>query len=71
MANRNQDNADATLEREAAQHVANLAKAYNTAAEAASGLTEEETKLLGLSKQLELSLQNIVASKVLRNNEIF
>lgn len=69
MANRNQDNADATLEREAAQHVANLAKAYNTAAEAASGLTEEETKLLGLSKQLELSLQNIVASKVLRNNE--
>lgn len=69
MATRNIDNADATLEREAAQHVNDLAKAYNAAAAAAGGLTTEEKELLGLSKQLELSLQNIVASKVLRNNE--
>ena len=69
MVNRNVDNADATLEREAAQHVNDLAKAYNAAAAAAGGLTTEEKELLGLSRQLELSLQNIVASKVLRNNE--
>lgn len=69
MDNRNIDNADATLEREAAQHVNDLAKAYNAAAAAAGGLTTEEKELLGLSRQLELSLQNIVASKVLRNNE--
>lgn len=69
MATRNIFNADASNERENQQSVNELSKAYKEAAKAAGLLTDEEKELLGLSQQLELSLQNIIASKVLRNNE--
>lgn len=69
MATRNIFNADASNERESQQNVNELSKAYKEAAKAAGLLTDEERELLGLSQQLELSLQNIIASKVLRNNE--
>jgi len=76
MANRNIDNADASAEKLAQQQVGELGKAYENAANQAKKLkdntlelTNGEKELVSLSKQLELSLANIVASKVLYNKE--
>lgn len=69
MANRNIFNADASSQQEASQQVGNLGKVYNNALDAAQSLTDEEKILVGLSKELQNSLNNVVASMVLRNNE--
>lgn len=73
---RNIENADASSEKLAQQQVGELGKAYENAANQAKKLkdntlelTNGEKELVSLSKQLESSLANIVASKILYNKE--
>lgn len=76
MAVRNQENAGALAERKAAQQINELGKAYEQSnilakklRDTTLALTNDEEELVSLSKSLELTLQNIIASKVLQNNE--
>lgn len=67
MATVNINNADAEQFHEQEKHLREITKLFSEAGVAAHDLNEEEKKLLGYTKELEQSLQNVVKAMVLRN----